>query len=186
MREEIKETTEHVISEEIEEYTVVEKKYYVVKNLIVNATYNRILIIDYDNLTESQSTINLYDSTNSLVPYPMYLSGEAIAIYQNGSWITCSLEKHKSLKNKTTIKKPIRRLVEAWDKVTTEITESIQKEIDTVQNFMQKDLKNLKTNIFVDPALSVHIESNLNSSREHIESYKIDVAKIKDQYGNIE
>lgn len=192
IRQQIKEFNENEIikaTETINEYNeneniVVKGKYYEVIGLSQHRTYNKILIADYDKITNSTNTFTFYDDSNNAHNMSAYFDGDKFMICPS-SWEICSLKTQMVTKKKIIHKAPTPLTKDAWNAKVVQLTTLIQEQIDKVEAYRKGQLAHLRTNLFVESHLAEIVESNLNTIIQDLEAMKLDVEKIKDYYDGI-
>ncbi|HSW59854.1 MAG TPA: hypothetical protein VLJ60_03600, partial [bacterium] len=79
-------------------------------------------------------------------------------------------------------KKPHKKVEESWDlKVNNclELTNSFRKQIEDYKN---KDLMHLRTNLFVSPEYANIVETHLTDTQKVIDKFEVEIRKIQNDY----
>ena len=104
--------------------------------------------------------------------------------YYQGQPYTIEKEEYKEDKSYT--KKPHDAVRKQWDKeVATYLTKTSNLK-HQINHYRDTDLKHIKVNLFVNPALAEIVENNLISLEKEIDKIEIEVKRIQHYYENVE
>ncbi len=197
---EVKNETNVIREIDTEYFTLYNNDYYKVIGLEKhfsnsNSNSNYIQKEDFDNLKQKESSIYLHNQrlhhSNTIFVDKHSNTGELV-IYQinynsrKGELLgTFKVETHTKTDKKKEIQKPNKRLKKIWDDDSEKIIQSIQSQIEDVENYRQTHLNQLHTNLFVDSSLAYLVESNLHERIQNLQQMQIEVEKIKHYYDSL-
>ena len=188
LRHKVDRACEQKRSYEVNQEKAYQGDYYrLINGLSQYPAYCYIRIADYNNLTTSQQSFNLFDinsgrSRNASV----YKSGEIIKVHDNHYWADCNIEMETVQREDMESCKPDELLIEAFDKMVDQIIKEIESQIAAIENHRSGKLSHLKSNLFVDKLLADIVEENFNNSKAELQHLKLDVQKIKEKYDTIQ
>ena len=85
----------------------------------------------------------------------------------------------------TITKEPHSALKVAWDKKVDQLQAAMKSHKDKLNSYKEKDLKNLRTNLFVDEEKAEIVEHHLQHKQDEIEKIAIDLKSIQNNYQNL-
>jgi len=152
---------------------------------------SHIKIEDFDKLTHVPQQIYLYrcDSYNSLRrdSYSSYSAKKGKDKYHVSiNNMECKLQTTTEEDKRVITRKPHKAVKEAWDKKIEQFLTVTNQQRDELEKYRTKDLKNLRTNIFVSPAWAIFVEAHLSETQKEIEKYEVEIHKIQSDYENLE
>jgi MoxR-like ATPase len=172
-------------------YTIQNKEYY---RVLIKGAFD----YDVDDLIEKNIVDSLKKSDNYIETrrwredmkdkdpvwikksndmYKIFLSD---AQYHDG--VEYSIECIFEDKNKKFSKKLHPKMEEYLDYRTATFIEITTNQKTELDNYRNKDLEHLKTNLFVNPALANIVESHLTATQKKIEKYEVEIHKIQNDY----
>jgi hypothetical protein len=147
---------------------------------------NLVQQIDYNALTNSNQAYNLFywDTSWSRARqnnrYNLRKGNTATSIFIN--------DKEYPLKTTTKgekrqiTKKPHKKVEEDWDSRVVKYLEITNNQKDELETYRTKDLKHLRTNLFVNPELANIVETHLTATNKEIEKFEVEIRKIQNDY----
>lgn len=79
-------------------------------------------------------------------------------------------------------KKPHKKVEEDWDSRVMKYLEITNSQKDELEKYRTKDLKHLRTNLFVNPELANIVETHLTATNKEIEKFEVEIMKIQNDY----
>jgi len=79
-------------------------------------------------------------------------------------------------------KKPNKPTEDFWDNKITKYLEITKVQKDELETYRTKDLKHLRTNLFVNPELANIVETHLTATNKEIEKFEVEIMKIQNDY----
>jgi len=79
-------------------------------------------------------------------------------------------------------KKPNKPTEDFWDNKITKYLEITKVQKDELETYRTKDLKHLRTNLFVNPELANIVETHLTATNKEIEKFEVEIRKIQNDY----
>jgi MoxR-like ATPase len=79
-------------------------------------------------------------------------------------------------------KKPHKKVEEDWDNRVTKYIEITNTQKEELETYRTKDLKHLRTNLFVNPELANIVETHLTATNKEIEKFEVEIRKIQNDY----
>lgn len=190
LKQEIKDMEEEVNAETriphtrlVEEIKPVEREYYEVLNMQQYFDASRIKRAEYDRLSvDEESTINLYDASNSLSNRVKALRGKdenTISIFYNSKSYTFHLRTMKVEKTEVLYKKP-HPLIEAyWNERIDNLRSYIQAQRKLVREQAPEELIHLRNNLFVEAGFSQIVEANMHDAANSLDHLELRLDKLK-------
>lgn len=187
---EVKDETSFIKPITKERLKLYDNKYYKFSNDDLYIDIN-----DYKNLKSDRVRINLYSKYrgNSYEHHRSNYISKGTAKdtilmshdhYYQGQPYTIEKEEYKEDKSYT--KKPHDAVRKQWDKeVATYLTKTSNLK-HQINHYRDTDLKHIKVNLFVNPALAEIVENNLISLEKEIDKIEIEVKRIQHYYENVE
>ncbi len=156
-----------------------------------------IQITDYDGLsTTQQSTIKFYLQSNlQFVHQQSYYCTKGsekntICIRDLHSYNRTSLPQHELELEKyddkiKATRKPHTSTKKHFDERVAKIKEQVVMLHKEIENYRSNDLKHLRVNLFVNPALADIVESNLTALEKELRKFDIEANRIKTYYETV-
>ena len=183
--EEIKEETKKEKDTRVEILDSARIDYYEIIGFRDDA--NLIKQVDFDDLTNNNKSQRLYywysywGEVRSLSNLKNIRKGNSnFSIFIN--------DKEYQLKTTTkgekrqVTKKPHKAVEENWDKKIAQYLDVTNQQKKELENYRTKDLKHLRVNAFVNPALANIVEAHLTKTQKEIEKYEVEIRKIQHDY----
>jgi len=79
-------------------------------------------------------------------------------------------------------KKPNPKLEEIWDNQVNSFLQHTSDMKNQIEQYRNKDLEHLCTNLFVDPVLAKTVETHITATRKEIEKIELEIRKIQNGY----
>lgn len=195
--EEVKSETSFVKPVSYDDPVTVHKKFYRITSFSNNngysyssSNYSLIQKTDFDKLTTEYQCIDLHKDRdeeyyrNQTNQYNLKKGSNGISVVYEGR--AYKLETVEKELKQTFSKKPHKAVQKEWDKkvkVVLTTTGNLKSQID---HYRSNDLKHLRVNLFVNPALAEIVEANLNEAQKGIEKLEVEVSRIRHYYENVE
>lgn len=195
IQSEIKDINDDVITETsfLKEVSVTKlkthlKDYYKILNFNDNFA---IAVNDYNSLNnQSESHTYLhrygYHYHNQYSQYNTYRlrKGKKFHILINGT--EYPLETATTKEEKKATKKPHKAVQKEWEKKIKVVLTTTGNLKSQIEHYRSSDLKHLRVNLFVNPALAEVVETNLTDTQKEIEKLEVEVNRIQHYYENVE
>ncbi len=197
LRKEIRELEEEVLKEIRIPNTVladspraVEREYYELLNTEQYFDGNRIKRSDFDRLPiDEESALNLYDKNSSLVNRVKARkspdAAHTLIINSNARLYTFPLLTDKTEKTEYLYKKPHTLVQQYWNDRTYQLRQYITEQKTHAEIHRPEALMQLRTNLFVNPALAELVEANLKESLATLDELDLQIDKIKHLYESL-
>ncbi len=117
--------------------------------------------------------------------YGEYLVSKADSYQIKIGKSTYELKAHEEQAEKLSTRKPHPVVLKAWNDRVVNIREAIQKEVATLDRYVNEDLKSIRTNMFVDPEYANVVETKLAAIRKELAGLDLEIDKLKDKYENV-
>ncbi len=185
---EVAEETKHIKDARSVELIEYKGGYYKIVDFPSTADY--ISVNNYNVLTTNDSRMDIgqydeysrrvYDRTN----HNIRKGKNKYHIVIDGKEYKLNAKINGEKKVKTT--KPHRKVEEHWDSTVKEILSNTNLLKKQIENYREKDLIHIRTNLFVSPALADIVEKHLIETKKTIEKLEVDVRGIQSSYKNLE
>ncbi|MEN9613648.1 MAG: hypothetical protein RLZZ628_4462 [Bacteroidota bacterium] len=181
---EVKEETSFIKNTKKEVLETVKENYYEILNFRQDA--NLILQTDFNNLSNTNRGVSLY---YWYAHYGQVLPNSVWNIRKGNSPFTLFVQEVEySLQTVTNgdkrqiTKKPHAATEKHWDKCVEKILNTTKKLKMQLDDYQNNDLKQLRVNLFVNPALANIVETHVTSTRTEIEKLEVEVKGIQRNY----
>lgn len=179
--EEVKKETSYL--KPIEKPKSMHKNYYKVEGI---DTYNLVKISDYNSLSfeYKNTTVRHEDSPEGYGSRTLSikLSNKTNHIVLDGKMLKLKVEETKE----PSTKRPHPAVKKEWDERIVAIHKQTKVLKSRIAAYKRKDLKHLRTNLFVNQVLADLVESNLENTLIAIEKMEVAANAVKYYYENIE
>lgn len=181
---EIKEETRFEKDTSVEVLVNARSDYYEI--IGIGDNNNLLRKIDFQNLTNKNTDFRLYYWYQY---YNRVQQSDSFNIRKGNSKHTVFInDKEYNLKTRTDsekrkiTKKPHKKVEESWDlRVNNylEVTNDFRKQLEDYKN---KDLMHLRTNLFVSPEYANIVEKHLTDTQKEIDKFEVEISKIQNDY----
>lgn len=185
---EVAEETKHIKDARSVELIEYKGGYYKIVDFASTADY--ISVNNYNVLTTNDSRMDIgqYDEYSRRVydrtSHNVRKGKNKYHIVIDGKEYKLNAKINGEKKVKTT--KPHRKVEEHWDSTVKEILSNTSLLKKQIENYREKDLIHIRTNLFVSPALADIVERHLIEIKKTIEKFEVDVRGIQSSYKNLE
>jgi MoxR-like ATPase len=149
----------------------------------INGNYSLISRSDFESLTNSNKSKRLryWDDYNGDMYYSysfeLRKGNSEFSIFVNDT--EYQLETTTKGDKRQITRKPNKKLEKMWD---DEVDIFLQHTNEWKEQYQNKDLEHLRTNIFVNPELANIVESNITATIKKIEKLEVDIREIQNGY----
>jgi MoxR-like ATPase len=150
-----------------------------------------IKVSDFNNLNEEYVQIPLCSDTSQSYQRQNSFEDHSIKASTKPNHIVLDDEHHKiEIDEKIEIvpytRKPTTSLKTYWDKRIKVLLTKFSNLKSQIEGYRSNDLKHVRVNLFVNPALAEIVETNLNDTQKEIEKLEVEANRIQYYYENIE
>jgi MoxR-like ATPase len=184
-RTEIDEETKYIKEVPVQVLMNARKDYYEIQNP-PNQNSTLIRQLDYDNLNNSNKGVMLYYWHQSYQNVQQY---SAFNIRKGNSDFSIFInEKEYQLKTTTKkeqfqgTKKPHPAVEKEWDERVSQFWVNCESMREEIANYKDKDLKNLRINLFVSPEYANIVETHIDWTIKDIDKLELDIKEIQNIY----
>jgi MoxR-like ATPase len=188
LRNEITEETTSIKDAKIKVLESVYEDYYEVMNS-PNSYNTLIRQTDYNKLTNSNYLILLgyYNNTSQRVDlinsYHIRKSDSDFSIFIEDKEYKLKITVQEG--KRQIIKKPHPKIEEIWDKRIASFLQTAKNMEEELEQYRNKNLEHLRTNLFVRPELANIVESHITAMHNQIEQLELQIQNIQTGYKNI-
>jgi MoxR-like ATPase len=182
---EIDEETRFVKDIRVEVLEFVYNDYFEILNP-PNQNSNLIKKTDFDNLNNQNQGMCLYYLENY---YQRIQNNYTYNVREGNSKFSLFInDKEYKLKTTTqsdkrqTTKKPHLIVEKVWDERVDGFLRDTSDMRNQIEQYQNKDLEHLRTNLFVTPKLANIVESHITTTRKEIDKIELEIKKIQDGY----
>jgi hypothetical protein len=145
---------------------------------IMNNKYNLILRDDFDELTNNSKEKHLFFSKERMVYH------ESFSLRKGNSKFSVFVDDTEyQLKTTRKLNKKLRKV---WNAEVAEFLRHTNEWKEQIEAFRNKNLKHLRTNLFVNPAFARIVESRIFGAIGLIETLKVSIREIQNGYEKLE
>jgi MoxR-like ATPase len=98
----------------------------------------------------------------------------------------CNLETVTIGEKRRVTRKPGGNTIAAWDKRIDRFLDYINERKTQIDQYRKQDLKHLRSNLFVNPALASVVEAHLVAARKEIDKLEVEIREIQHHYRQIQ
>jgi len=152
----------------------------------INATVNNINLLihknDYNNLSNQNRNINLFywDSTYQRVQiqngYSVRKGNATFSVFIDNTEFNLKTTQTKNAK------KPHPSVEKTWDERVDGFLQHTGDIRNQIEQYKNKDLKHLRTNLFVPSDYAGYVESNINETQREVEKIELEIREIQNGY----
>ncbi len=171
---------------ELVEYDVKGIKCYKIQNF--SNSYHFIQINDWNQLKmNSETRANFYDNKGNRSDsyyHTNYITKKSNTslLYEDNIY---GLGERERVDEKIETKKPHKAVIDTWNKEVDNIKDKIDEEKKNLQDYVEIDLKHVKSNNFVSQNNSLVVLSKIEDIKGVLNQLEIRLLKIRDTYTNI-
>jgi len=169
---------------EIDDETQINKRlepvedYYQIEDSSNNTLY--IGINDYYSLSSRDQNITLYCYNTS---YRRMQAHGNCSVRAGNSMYSIFIDNIKyNLETTQTIKKPHPSVEKTWDERADGFLQHTGDLRNQIEQYKNKDLKHLRTNLFVPSDYADFVESNINETQKEVEKIELEIREIQNGY----
>jgi MoxR-like ATPase len=174
----------------VDDLYLIERQYYEVLNMVGVFDGKYIKQVEFDKLgIEEFVAINLYDENQKLtykIRSRKSKKEHELEVMHNAQILAFQLKTVKTDKKVFIPKKPHEILQRYWNERVAQLVMYIQKAQQKLKEESPNELKNLRSNIFVNSDLAQIVEANMLDALNTVNSLSIRVEKIQHSYQNQE
>ena len=184
---EIKEETKFVKDIRVEELESIHNDYYEILNP-PSQRANLIQKAEFDNLTNGNQDRALYywdNSYSQVRRYSIYhirKGNSKFSIFINDEEYEHELKTMTKEDKRQITKKPHLKVEEAWDERTAGFLQYTGKMKEQIEQYRNKDLEHLRTNLFVKPESASIVESHIIETLTEIGKIEVAIRDIQNNY----
>jgi len=149
-----------------------------------------ININEFNNLTNQNKNIMLYYWHNIFQKmvnqgyYNVRKGNSKFSIFINDKEFMLKIS--KTDQKQQTTKKPHPSVEKAWDEQINNFLQQTGDMRNQIEQYLNKDLEHLRTNLFVKPALANIVESHINATQKEIEKIELEIMETQNFYKKLE
>jgi len=182
---EINEETKFLKDTRLEILEPVHSDYYEILNP-PNQDGNLISINDFNNLSNQNITIYInywyeyYKQVQNYTDYYVRKGNSKFSIFIND--IEYNLKTMIQGDKRQLTKKPNPKLEEIWDNQINDLLQHIVEMKNQIDQYRNKDLLHLRTNLFVRPEYANIVEAHITTTQKNIEKIGLEIKEIQNNY----
>lgn len=186
LKEDISEQTKMIKDTRATTLATTRESYYEIEDF--NGSANLIAMNDYHNLRPTDTHRNLfyyddhYQRVRGSNTYSIRKGKDKYHIVINNGEYKMRTEVTGEVKPC----KPHKKVEEHWDSIVKKILANTTLLKKQIEDYREKDLMYIRTNLFVSPALADIVEKHLIATNKTIEKLEVDIHGIQSSYKNIE
>jgi MoxR-like ATPase len=182
---EIAEETKVFKNTQVDVLSPVYSDYYQLEAQIDN---NALLIKtnEFNNLTNQNQYMHLfywhtsYQQVQNYSSYNIRKGNSKFSVFINDKEF--QLKTTKQDKKQKVTKEPHPSVEKDWDERVNSFLKQIDDMVNQIEQYRNKDLEHLRTNLFVDPVLANTVESHISATEKNIDDIDLEIKEIQNNY----
>jgi MoxR-like ATPase len=184
-KKEIDEETKFIKDTRVKSLTIVYNDYYEVLN--PPSRYDNLINkSDFDRLSNQDQSIHIYyweaswGQVRNHTSYNIRKGNSKFSLFINNT--KYDLKTITQGEKRQATKKPNEYTEKAWDGRVNDFLQHIDDIKNQIEQYRNKDLEHLRTNLFVDPTLANIVETHITATQKGIEKIDLEIREIQNGY----